>query len=338
MSNKHKNISANAYHFFRMLKVLKTQRVINYLKIHTGYFLSKWLKKPVVWGDPFSLSLETAAVCNLRCPECAIGCHKTQRMKKYMDLSLFEALVKHYKKTAFYCNLYFQGEPFLNPDIYTMIKTCKKNQYYTVISTNGHFLHEKNCTKIIDAGLDKLIVSLDGTDQQTYQTYRKGGNFHQVTEGIQLLTKKKEQLGSNHPFVVIQFLVSKANEHQIQEIKKLSEKLGANKLEFKSMQIYSEQGMENFSTHLKKYNRYAGNLSETGIKTKRKSCFRLWSHAVFTSEGRQVACCFDKTPDHASGYFQPGKTDLWRSKTMDDLRYRLLNNKDLPKICQNCTT
>ncbi len=338
MSKKHRNISANTHHFFRLVKVLKIQRVINYIKIHTGYYLSKCLKKPVVWGEPFSLSLETAAICNLRCPECAIGCHKTQRLNKYMDLSLFDSLVQQYRKSAFYCNLYFQGEPFLNPELSKMIKTCKENHYYTVISTNGHFLNEENCLKIIDAGLDKLIVSLDGTDQQTYQTYRKGGNFHHVTKGIQLLSKIKEQLGSNHPYVVIQFLVSKANEHQIQEIKKLSKNLGANKLEHKSMQIYSEEGMENFSTNLKKYNRYAEKISRNGKKITKKGCFRLWSHAVFTSEGRLVACCYDKRPDHASGYFEPGKTDLWRSKGMDDLRYRLLNDKNLPKICLNCTT
>lgn len=254
-----------------------------------------------------------------------------------MDFSLFESLVRHYKKTAFYCNLYFQGEPFLNPDIFSMIKTCKTNHYYTVISTNGHFLNEENCIKIIDAGLDKLIVSLDGTDQQTYQIYRKGGRFQEVTKGIGLLSQKKKQLGRAHPFVVIQFLVSKVNEHQIEEIKILSEKLGANKLEYKSMQIYSEEGMKTFSTQLKKYNRYAGKINKIVKKTPKKGCFRLWSHAVFTSEGRLVACCFDKTPDHASGYFMPCKTDLWRSPTMDDLRYKLINNKDLPEICLNCT-
>ncbi len=338
MKNRLQNLST-INQLFRLLKMLHFQRIVNYLKIQSGYVASVISKKPVVWGDPFSLSLETAAICNLRCPECAIGCQKTQRLKKLMDLSLFERLLKHYKKSAFYCNLYFQGEPFLNPELPAMIRKCKYHRYYTVISTNGHFLNKENCIKIIQAGLDKLIISLDGADQQTYQTYRKGGDFHLVTEGIRLLSETRKQLGSKHPFVVIQFLVNKTNEHQVQEIKRLSKDLGANSLEYKSMQIYSDEGLEKFSTTLKKYNRYrAENNSKSKKSNKKRGCFRLWSHAVFTSEGRMVACCFDKTPDHASGLFEPDKRDLWHSETMDDLRYRLLNNKDLPEICLNCTT
>jgi MoaA/NifB/PqqE/SkfB family radical SAM enzyme len=239
----------NYRHFFadrfRLLKRLGISRLWNYSKIILGWQYSAISGKVVVWGYPFSLSLETASICNLSCPECLAGIKQTHRNKKLMDEKLIEEKLQLHRSTAFYCNLYAQGEPFLHPGLYSIIEKTSKSGYYSVISTNGHFLHEENCRRIISTGLDKLIISLDGLDAAAYLEYRKGGNFDKVVEGIKTLSRIRKETGKSHPLLVVQFLVHKNNEHQIKLAPKFVQQLGADVLQCKSMQIYSAEGKKN---------------------------------------------------------------------------------------------
>ncbi len=242
-----------------------------------------------------------------------------------------------HRKQAFYCNLYFQGEPFLNPQLAEIITLAKSMNYYSVVSTNGHFLDEKNCIRIIESGLDKLIISLDGIDSDSYSQYRSGGHFNKVTEGIRLMAKTKKQLNKRNPLLVVQMLVNKSNEHQLDKARQFVKNLGADMLEFKSMQIYTVAGRKQFEPSGKNFNRYIGK-SKTNISgsNKKSICFRLWSHVVYTSDGLMVPCCYDKKPDYIiSGEDESGNSP-WMSKKMQDFRAKLLSKDEVPEICRNC--
>ncbi len=282
-------------------------------------------------GGPFSLHLETAAVCNLKCPECAAGRGVTKRHQKYMEPDLVEKLLAAHQKNAFYCNLYFQGEPFLHPDIFKILQKASSRNYYTVISTNGHFLDEANCIQTVESKLNRLVVSLDGTRQQTYWEYRRGGKFDTVIKGIRQLVETRNRLGKTNPLIVVQFLVNKTNEHELPGLTTFVRNLGVDVLVLKSMQIYSDAGKKTFTPSIQQYNRYPKNPSP-----KSKSCFRLWSNAVYTSDGQMVPCCYDKIPEYPMGEGEVRPLTHWKSKTMQDFRKRILENKNLHEICSNC--
>jgi MoaA/NifB/PqqE/SkfB family radical SAM enzyme len=329
------NYSAYLKDSFRLLGCLDFARINNYIRIIFSYRYSLIRRKPFLWSDPFSLSLETSAVCNLRCPECATGAGKTSRIEKLADFQFVSEKLRLHRKNAFYCNLYFQGEPFLHPKIYEIIKEAQLNRYYSVISTNGHFLNEKHCKAIIASGLNRLIVSLDGTDSQSYSLYRKGGSFDKVIEGIRRLSELKRKTSMSQPLVVVQFLVNKSNEHQMKEASSLVKSLGADVLEFKSMQIYSDEGMNLFKPQGNKYNRYKQKLEQ---REKGKDCFRLWSHMVYTSDGVVVPCCFDKIPSYSITISADASSEAWKSPQFMNFRRRVLVADELPEICQNCIT
>jgi MoaA/NifB/PqqE/SkfB family radical SAM enzyme len=327
------NYSAYLKDGFRLLGCLTFARIINYFRIIISYRYSLLVRKPFLWSDPFSLSLETSAVCNLRCPECATGTGKSFRIEKLADIHFVTEKLQLHRKNAFYCNLYFQGEPFLHPEIYEMIKESRTNRYYSVISTNGHFLNEKHCKAIIASGLNRLIVSLDGTDSESYSLYRKGGSFNKVIEGIRRLSELKRKTSMSQPLVVVQFLVNKSNEHQMKEASTLIKNLGADVLEFKSMQIYSDEGMNLFKPQGNKYNRYKQKHERKGNG---KDCFRLWSHMVYTSDGVVVPCCFDKIPNYSITISANGSSNVWKSPEFMNFRRRVLLAAEMPAICQNC--
>ena len=329
---------AYIYDKLRLLGKVNFYRIINYIGIQISYNLSRILKKPLLWSYPFSLNFETSSACNLRCPECMTGMNKTIRQRKLMDSSLLKEKLNIHKKHAFYCNLYFQGEPFLHPEIYEMIKMVHSSGLYTVISTNGHFLNKPNCLKIIDSGLDRLIVSLDGIDADAYNQYRINGIFDKVVDGIRTMAVSKKKTGKNNPILVVQMLVNKTNEGQVEAAKKFIKQLGADMLEFKSMQIYSETGKEKFIPVDGKYNRYPNRQDQSfDGKNNQGACFRLWSHAVYTSDGIMVPCCYDKKPEYGvNGKEEYSGKNLWKSKSMQTFRYRQLKKVNRPKICYNC--
>ena len=132
---------------------------------------------------------------------------------------------------------------------------------YTVTSTNAHYLTDEVAKKTVESGLDRLIISIDGTTQDTYEQYRIGGKLDKVIEGSENVIKWKEELKSSTPHVMFQYLVVKPNEHQLEDAEALAKDLGVDEVAFKTAQIYDyEYGSELIPT-IEKYARYKQNAN-----------------------------------------------------------------------------
>jgi MoaA/NifB/PqqE/SkfB family radical SAM enzyme len=101
----------------------------------------------------------------------------------------FKKTIEEIEKDLIYLTFYFQGEPYINPEFLDMVKFAHDRKIYTATSTNGHFLTEDSVIKTIDSGLDKLIISLDGTTQDIYEQYRINGKLEQVISGTKEIVK-----------------------------------------------------------------------------------------------------------------------------------------------------
>ena len=92
--------------------------------------------------------------------------------------------------------------------------------------------------KTVESGLDRLIISLDGTTQEVYSQYRIGGDLEKVLAGAANIVKWKKKLNSKTPYVFFQFLVVRPNEHQMEEAKELAVKTGVDGIRYKTAQMY----------------------------------------------------------------------------------------------------
>jgi MoaA/NifB/PqqE/SkfB family radical SAM enzyme len=137
-----------------------------------------------------------------------------------LENSFFKQTIDELHRDLLYLIFYFQGEPYLNPDFLTMVKYAHDKGIYTATSTNAHYLTDEKAKQTVESGLDRLIISIDGTTQDVYQQYRVGGKLDKVLEGARNIVKWKKELKSKTPFIFFQFLVVKHNEHQIEEVKK----------------------------------------------------------------------------------------------------------------------
>lgn len=304
-----------------------------------SFILSRIVRKPVVWGMPISFSIEPTNHCNLKCPECPSGLGALTRPLGLLKFEEFKSWIDQIKHTGFYVQLFFQGEPFINKHLPRMIEYAQQNRIYISISTNGHFINHDNVNFVLDNAPDKLIYSMDGLDEDSYQNYRVGGTFKQADEGLRALVKRKYDRSLKKPYVEFQFIVMKQNEHQLDEVISYGKDVGVDKVVFKTMQVSNYENAIKFLPSNKKYSRYIVDNGSYYIKNKMKNhCFALWRTAVITWDGKVVPCCFDKDAEFNLGTLN-GQSfeEIWKSAEYNNFRQRVLDSRKSINICTNCT-
>lgn len=324
-----------------LLSKLTPRRAWNAFKVMSSYQLSKLRKKPIQWGYPVSISFEPTTSCNLRCPECPSGLREFTRPTGMLKKDFFRETIDDIHKQLLYLIFYFQGEPFLNPDFLEMVKYAHDKGIYTATSTNAHYLNDEKARKTVESGLDRLIISIDGTTQDVYKQYRVGGNLEKVLQGARNIVKWKRELKSKTPFVFFQFLVVKPNEHQIEDIKKLAKEIGVDQVRFKTAQVYDyENDPNNLIPDNIKYSRYK--LDKNGKRTIKSGlsnhCWKLWHANVITWDGLVVPCCFDKDAMHRLGNLKTQSfKEVWNNDNYKQFRSELMTSRKNIDICANCS-
>lgn len=322
------------------LRKLTVRRVWNVGKILSSYYLTKWLKKPIQWGSPMTVSIEPTTACNLRCPECPSGLRAFSRPTGNLKEDFFRATMDELSKDLIYLIFYFQGEPYINPQFLSMVKEASDRGIYTITSTNGHFLNDKNSKATIESGIDRVIISVDGTTQEVYEQYRKSGKLENVLQGARNLVAWKKKLKSSTPHIIFQFLVVKPNEHQIDDIYTLAEEIGVDEVKLKTAQIYDYKHGNPLIPTIEKYARYKKQADGTyAVKHALiNHCWKLWHACVITWDGLVVPCCFDKDATYRLGDLKKDSfKKIWHGARYQQFRKTLLKGRDKIDICTNCT-
>ncbi len=222
-----------------------------------------------------------------------------------------------------------------------MVSYASSKKIYTATSTNAHYLTDEIAKKTVESGLDRLIISIDGTTQGVYSSYRVGGNLDKVIEGARNIVKWKKQLNSKKPFVFFQFLVVKPNEHQIDDIKNLAKEIGVDEVRFKTAQVYDYVNDPNqLIPENIQYSRYRKQADGTYVAKNKMAnrCWKLWHANVITFDGLVVPCCFDKDAMHRLGNLKMQSfKEVWFNDNYKQFRHQLMNSRQNIDICSNCS-
>jgi len=323
-----------------VLKKLTAKKLGNIMRVFTSYHYSRLTKTNRHKGSPITLNFEPTTSCNLRCPECPSGLRSFTRPTGMLEQKAFQKTIDELSETLVYLTFYFQGEPYLNPSFLDMVKYASQKKIYTFTSTNAHYLDDGNSKRTIESGLDKLIISIDGTTQEVYEQYRVGGKLDKVIEGTKNIIAWKKKLKSRTPYIVFQFLVVKPNEHQVEDAKKLAGELGVDAIKFKTAQIYDFENGNDLIPENEKYARYEkGSDGKFSLKNKLlNQCWRMWSGCVITWDGLVVPCCFDKDAQHKLGDVKLDSfKEVWNGPLYNSFRSSILRSRKEIDICKNCS-
>ncbi len=313
---------------------------MNLLYLHLYYFISGFSK--ILFsnkGFPLAVSIEPINICNLSCPECPTGLKEIKRNKGSIALDLFQKIIDQISKHTFLVNLYFQGEPLMHIKLFSLIAYAKQKGLVVSTSTNAQYITPTVAEKIVESGLDEIIVSLDGITQTVYEKYRVGGDLNKVLSGIKNIVAAKQKFNSKRPVIRTQMLAFSFNEHQISAFKKQSYDLGVDIADVKTAQIYDVDNKRDLLPQSEMLTRYSDdNHNSISLKGKIKnSCWKHWSSMVITWDGDVVPCCFDKDAHFKMGNIQDDSLNsIWNSTRFNNFRKTILQQQKSIDMCNNC--
>lgn len=191
--------------------MLKTkQDIINRLNVKSYETLMEF---------PKYFEFETINACQARCVMCPVA-QWDGSAKKVISQNLWE---KFRDEVALYANsiekitLTRDGEPLLDKNITNRIKELKERKIKkVVITTNAALLSEQTAQKLLNAELDEIMISIDGTNSSVYEKIRVGLKFEKVIQNAKNFISLRNATNS-HCAIKVRFIEQPLNIHQSQD-------------------------------------------------------------------------------------------------------------------------
>lgn len=276
-------------------------------------------RKEFVRGLPNEVTIELTNNCNLQCIMCPR--HKMKRNKGYMEFPLFKKIIDEISNYTEVVDLDMFGESFMHPQIFDMIKYCKLKGLDTILHTNMTLVESEISNKLVDSGLDMVVISIDGITEKTYESIRIGADFEKVilnTNTFLRLKKKK-------PYAIVQMIYMTRNSGEVSEFISFWRN---KKVDFVRIRPYENIDHEIIY------------LNALGFKklVKSRPCIQLWRKMFVCWDGTVVPCCDDY--DNISVLGDAKKDSLrkiWNNESYSILRKKHIMNEriDIP-LCKSC--
>jgi MoaA/NifB/PqqE/SkfB family radical SAM enzyme len=250
-----------------------------------------------VRGRPYILFLDPCNVCNLRCPLCPTGMNDLGRKQGMMSLDCFKRYLDPHVPYLFEVNCHNWGESLINEAVFDMIAYAQSRNIGTNMSSNLVIAREHHLDGLIDAGLEHLTVSLDGTDQESYAKYRVRGEFDRVVNNIARLLDKRRARGRRYPFIEWQYIVMRHNEDRVEEAERRAREIGVDRIRFIPVGIPYEirnrraLAEEWFPTGYEGRSDGAETPQTFGQGNRPAPCYYLYRSMVINTDGGVSPCC-----------------------------------------------
>ena len=322
------------------------------------------LFKPLtVASPPIHIQLEPTTYCNLNCASC--GRSKYLTHFAHLSPEHFRAIVSQIRPLKI--TFSGTGEPFMNPQIFTMIAMAKDEFGCSINTTsNGTLLTEDLCEQIIRSRLDLLKISIDAATKETYYTLRRQDFFERILFGIRTLIELKKRHGVERPFIRFNYVISQENIDEIPRVLQLADTLGIDAIFFQFLWLLGiEERRETLiggltferyqhalkdaiaasracrvTTNLRDMQRklplYWQKYQSTSVEHHR-ICLLPWFSAYITQEGDMRPCCtclHDYTT--MGNLLESPLNEVWNGQKYQEFRRAIKAGKRPFPICETC--
>ncbi len=190
--------------------------------------------------DVKKIYIEVTTGCNYSCITC-IRHSWTDKMGD-MPIEVFNKLFEDMKALPELKCIHFGGfgEPLTHSYILEMIGKCKEAGLSVEMITNGSMLTPQVASSLVELGLDWIFVSLDGPDDNSFETIRPGASYEEVVKNIEYLQQLKKERKTNKPELGIEFVATKQNIKKLPAMPALTDRLGAHKFIVTNVLPYHE--------------------------------------------------------------------------------------------------
>lgn len=352
------------YHLNRFKKMILYKGVkytFNYfwfLVFYNSDFISEKIFRPLFPLSVFYpryIEVEVSTLCNLRCKMCE---HTYWKEKdQMMSFDQLKNIVDQFPKLK-WIGLTGIGESFLNPDFSKMVDYVKKKNLYLELYDSFSLINEKFAKGLIEAGVDRMIVSIDAAAPETYEKIRAGAKFDQVIENIKRLKRLKKKMKAYYPEITFHYIVSKDNIDEILPFISLVKKIMGRQMtsiyftailhpfpEIKNMVVEVPDDLVEKAN--KKCHRLgikvAWNRNVPGEKDPITKC-NEWMMPFIFVDGTVVPCCAGNEANKRSfqrktamgNVFKTLFENIWNGPKYKALR-KMIHEGKVPAACKYCT-
>jgi len=317
-----------------------------------------WSAKPTV------LNLEPTTRCNFSCWYC-IG-----RTMKQEDIKLenFVKVLSNFP-TLKILALVGEGEPFLHKGFFEMTKLAKQRGIDVYTTSNGSVFSQSVIQKICESGITYISISIDSTDEKTFELSRIDGKLSKVWQGIENLVKYRNEHGFKYPILGLKGTLFEYSEHEMSNIIREAKKKGIDILEayqalnvkksyvdvypkdkhhllktvhqvkqtilndFSQESLPPEERLMNIQAFTEQENVYIQNIGKPN--NLRRNCDEEWIYSLLS--GDVTPCCQIKHQINSQwNLFEYPLQDILSNREYENLRFNLWNGLFLPE-CEGCS-
>ncbi|HAZ10421.1 MAG TPA: hypothetical protein DCY56_04870 [Candidatus Omnitrophica bacterium] len=318
--------------------IMIKKRLVKIIAPVIGHFISLRL--------PSIIAIEATNRCFLDCVTCPIPNHM-KRQKGDMQLSTFRTFLSQINWKVHKLSWAFGGEPLLNKNIWQMIKLAALKGIPSKVDTNGMLLNKYE-NEIFNSNLRVLNIAFEGLSKENTSSFRQGFDHELVISNIKAISRRKNAIGAEYPVIILNYLVRKDNEDDIERTIELARGWKIDDIIFKSINIspslwLSQSQMQYLGNkflpvkraELSRYKRQNGqwvpkeNLSDY--------CRYLINSLTVTWEGKVLPCCFDFDASMVVGdIHNEDLKSIWRNERFSLIRKKVYSGSI--QMCNNCTS
>jgi len=272
---------------------------------------------------PQLLMLEVSNVCNLCCPNCTNK--DMQRPRGFMDWDIYKKVIDECVALGVNDLWITGGEPTLHPLLVKQVAYAKKQGIKSLaLITNAQLLTPLLSMELIEAGLDKLEVSLDAATSRTYSKMRPPGNLKTVEDNVVSFIKIRRELKTLKPKVTVKFIKEPINANEVGLFRRKWGKLADD--------IYISF-LHNWGGAInKKEPKWRGG-------SKRYPCSWVFRRMYICWDGSVSFCCLDTEAKTLLGDIKEMTIkEIWHSPTAEAIRQAHLDgNFNAVHLCDKCS-
>lgn len=319
---------------------------------------------PTLPYSPTNVQIEPTTRCNLKCNFCELTYWKEQGID--LEFAKLKQIIERLPslKSIILTGL---GEPLMNQSYIDFLEFAKRRGLRVIFFDNFTLLTEKKAKRMIDMGVDEIVLSLDGATKETYEGIRVGANFDKVVRHAKSLVDLKNRSGKRKPEVYINSVGCNENYWEMPGVVKLADEMGIPLVQFTNVvtwddtEALSAKQENQKRAMLEKLEEAVEVGTSVGVRVKAdmfesqkrpvQECNLLWEQNYITVDGYVHPCCHaaharSSETHHAvdrnrmnraslGNIFEQSYDEIWNSPRFVTAR-KQVRKGIMPEVCEGC--
>ncbi|MDD9911089.1 MAG: radical SAM/SPASM domain-containing protein [Ahrensia sp.] len=300
---------------------------------------------PLAPVSPTKVRLEASTFCQLKCPTCETATGELYETvpKGFLRFDHFKAFLDEAEGVT-EIELSNFGEVFLNPQLSDILRYAHERgvALHMANGANLNTVRDDVLEAVVKYGLRHIRCSIDGASQETYEQYRRRGNFDTVMANIDKINAFKKQYGSDYPTLTWQFVVFGHNEHEIRKARAMAQERG---MDFLLKLNWDENHSPVRDKEMVRREMAHGAASRSEFKEQfgagymEHVCHQLWDQPQVNFDGVVWGCCRNNWKPFDANVFEQGLEGAMNSEQLSYARAMLADGaparEDVP--CTTCS-